>query len=163
VGLVWGKVHEIGGALLLGVELEIPMAWVTGRITKGKLTLIETLGFVSVCGDLAAALDFSYILACMAMGCVVSNFACHDERPLHAIKGVQQPFLIVFFLLAGFQAGLASSFSLGVVSVAYILGRVIGEIFAGYVGASLVGFSKVVRYRRDRCREDLPFPTFLTA
>lgn len=151
VELILASIREIGGAILLGAALGLPMAWVTGRVRKGEVTLIEALGFVFVCGGLAAALDLSYILACMSMGCVVSNVARHHRRPFHAIKDVQQPFLIVFFLLAGFQADLGSFTALGLLGVVYIFARALGGVCAGYLGAYLGSFSPVVRNHVGWC------------
>jgi Kef-type K+ transport system membrane component KefB len=143
--------REILGALLLGIILGLPMAWVTGRVKKGELTLVETLGFVLVCGGLAAALDLSYILACMSMGCIVSNTARHHKRPFNAIKNVRQPFLVVFFLLAGFHADLSGFEVLGISGVAYMVARMLGGVSGGFVGAYLGGFSSRVRNHVGWC------------
>lgn len=143
--LVWVGIEEVIGSILLGAGLALPMSWVTGRATKGELTLIETLGFVFVCGGVASLLGLSYLLACMTMGCVVSNTARHHTRPFHAIKNVQQPFLIVFFLLAGFSVELSSFSTLGIISAAYIIARAIGGISSGYFGARLAGFPAAVQ------------------
>ncbi|MDP6652228.1 MAG: cation:proton antiporter [Gammaproteobacteria bacterium] len=151
ISLVIAGFTEVFGAIALGVIIGLLMAWVTGRVSEGELTLIETLGFVFMCGGLAAALDLSYILACMSMGCVVSNTARHHTRPFHAIKNVQQPFLIVFFLLAGFHANLEALFSLGLLTVAYLVGRTLGGIVAGFTGAALGGFSTRVRNNIGLC------------
>jgi NhaP-type Na+/H+ or K+/H+ antiporter len=43
---------ELGGALLVGVGLGIPMAFLTGRIKPGEPTLIEALGVVFLCGGI---------------------------------------------------------------------------------------------------------------
>jgi Kef-type K+ transport system membrane component KefB len=143
--LVLGGIEEVFGSILLGAGLALPMSWVTGRATKGELTLIETLGFVFVCGGAASLLGLSYLLACMTMGCVVSNTARHHARPFHAIKNIQQPFLIVFFLLAGFSVEFSSINTLGVISGAYIFARIIGGIVSGYFGARLAQFPATVQ------------------
>lgn len=149
--LMWTGIREVLGAIFLGAVLGLPMAWVTGRVTEGELTLIETLGFVFVCGGLAAALDLSYILACMSMGCVVTNTAHHHKRPFHAIKNVRQPFLVVFFLLAGYHVDMASLGSLGLLSAAYILSRTAGVVGAAYTGARLTTVSIKVRNHVGWC------------
>ena len=149
--LLWMGTREVLGAVFLGAVLGLPMAWVTGRITEGELTLIEALGFVFVCGGLAAALDLSYVLACMSMGCVVSNMAHHHKRPFHAIKNVRQPFLVVFFLLAGYHVDIASLGSLGLLSAAYILSRTLGVVSSAYAGARLTTVSTTVRNHVGWC------------
>lgn len=149
--LVWSGFREVFGAVLLGAGLGIPMAWVTGRVSEGELTLIETLGFVFVCGGLAAALDLSYILACMSMGCVVSNTAHHHKRPFHAIQNVRQPFLVIFFLLAGYHVDITALGALGLLSGAYILSRTIGVVTTAYAGARCTGVSTLVRNHIGWC------------
>ena len=54
---------EVVGALLLGVMLGLPMAWLTGRLRKGEPAILEAAGFVFLCGGLATLLDVSYLLA----------------------------------------------------------------------------------------------------
>ena len=143
--------REIIGALLLGALLGLPMAIITGRVSAGELTLIEALGFVFVCGGLATAMGLSYILACMSMGAVVSNVARHHTRPFHAIKNVRQPFLVIFFLLAGYHTDLSAVGTLGLLSVLYIGARSIGVIFACNLGARLAGLPSIVRSHIGWC------------
>jgi Kef-type K+ transport system membrane component KefB len=126
---------EIVGAILIGVVLGWPMAKLTGRLSPGEPTLIEALGFVLLCGGLAELLHCSYLLACITLGIVVANFATHHERPFHAIEGISTPFLIIFFLMAGFQFDPAAIVVIGGIGVAYILARSAGKIGGGYLGA----------------------------
>lgn len=136
---------EIVGALLLGGTLGLPMAWLTGRIRPGELTLIETLGFVLVCGGFASAIGVSYLLACIALGAVVANRAQHHARPFHAIEGITHPFLIVFFILAGLEFDPVAIGSLGLASVAYVVGRAGGKVLAGRAGARIAEASPAVQ------------------
>ena len=101
LAVIGAGVWEIGGALALGVALGMPMAYLTGRLNPGEPTQAEALGFVLLCAGLAVWLHVSYILAGVTMGAVVANVARHHERPFHAIEGIEWPFLILFFLLAG--------------------------------------------------------------
>jgi len=77
---------EIGGALLLGFGLGIPMAYLTGRIKPGEPTLIEALGIVFLCGGLALWLEGSFLLASMVLGMTVANLGRHHTRPFHALR-----------------------------------------------------------------------------
>ncbi len=86
--LGWG-LHEFGGALLIGLALGVPMAYLTGRIQRGEPTLVEALGAVFLCGGIAIWLEVSYLLAAMAMGAIVANLAHHHTRPFHAIEGIE--------------------------------------------------------------------------
>tara|TARA_R110001592_G_scaffold83616_1_gene247616 strand:+ start:56618 stop:57772 length:1155 start_codon:yes stop_codon:yes gene_type:complete len=132
-------VWEITGALFLGVSLGLPMAYLTGRIHSGEPTLIEALGLIMLCGGLALWLEVSYLLAAMAMGATVANFATHHTRPFHAIKNIQSPFLVLFFILAGASLNFSNFLSVGVIGVVYIGLRIVGKIAGGWLSGRLVG------------------------
>ena len=142
--LLWASSREVIGGILLGVLLGLPMAWLTGRIRPGELTLVETIGFVLLCGGIAMRFDLSYLLACMAMGATVSNLAKHHERPFHTIEQVEQPFLITFFLLAGFKFEIESIQTMGLIGFTYVISRTISRLLGGYFGSRLGGASQVV-------------------
>jgi Kef-type K+ transport system membrane component KefB len=130
-------VWDVLGALLLGILLGLPMAWLTGRLKKGEPALLEAAGFVFLCAGLATLLDVSYLLACMMLGVVVANRAKHHTRPFHAIKGASDPFIAVFFVLAGFRLELHALVSMGALCIVYILARAAGLILGGRIGARL--------------------------
>ena len=146
-----GAARELGGAVLLGVLLGVPMAWLTGRIRKGELTLLETLGFVFLCGGLATLLHVSYLLACMTLGATVANRARHHKRPFHAIEGVTQPFLVAFFVLAGLQLEWRELQSIGLLGIAYVIGRTVGKVGGGLIGARLGNAPASVRRYAGWC------------
>ena len=127
-------VWKIGGALLLGIGLGIPMAYLTGRIQPGEPTLVEALGVVFLCGGIAIWLDVSFILASMVLGSVVANLARHHTRPFHAIEGIEWPFMILFFVLAGASLRIDALYHVGLIGSAYVILRVIGRFLGAWVG-----------------------------
>lgn len=136
---------EIAGGIGLGAGLGLPMAWVTGRVRPGELTLLETLGFVLLCGGLASTLEVSYLLACVALGGVVARRARHHARPLVAIERVSGPFLVVFFLLAGFEFEPQVLGAGGALAALYVLARAAGKVGGGYLGARAAGLPPPAR------------------
>lgn len=130
---------EIGGALVLGVVLGVPMAYLTGRIRPGEPTQAEALGMVLLCAGVAVWLDVSYMLAAMVLGATIANLARHHERPFHAIEGIEWPFLILFFLLAGAELHLAALAHVGLLGAGYILLRAAGLSLGAYLGGLLGG------------------------
>jgi hypothetical protein len=62
-------------------------------------------------------------------GSVVANLARHHTRPFHAIEGIEWPFMILFFVLAG-----ASLRIVGLIGSAYVILRVIGRFLGAWVG-----------------------------
>jgi len=132
---------EITGAMLLGIILGLPMAFLTGRIQAGEPTLIEALGLIMLCGGLALWLEVSYLLAAMAMGATVANLATHHTRPFHAIKNIQSPFLVLFFILAGASLDFVNLLDAGLIGALYIALRVIGKILGGWLSGQLLGMT----------------------
>ncbi|WP_295540306.1 cation:proton antiporter [uncultured Thiohalocapsa sp.] len=130
-----GAVWELTGAVALGALLGLPMAWLTGRVRAGEPTQAEALGFVMLCSGIALWLEVSYLLACVTLGAVVASRAKHHSRPFQAIEGIEWPYLILFFLLAGAALELESLLSVGLIGAVYILLRSAGL----YAGAQLGG------------------------
>lgn len=128
---------EIGGAVLLGLTLGVPMAYLTGRIRPGEATQAEALGVVLLCAGLAVWLEVSYLLAAMVLGAVVANFAKHHDRPFHAIEGVEWPFLVLFFLLAGSALQIKTIGQVGLLGLGYIALRVMGRLLGSWVGGKI--------------------------
>jgi Kef-type K+ transport system membrane component KefB len=123
---------HVGGALLLGLALGVPSAFLTGRIKAGEPTLIEALGVVLLCAGMALWLDVSFLLASMVMGAVVANLARHHDRPFHAIGGIEWPFMILFFVFAGMSLELRSLMNIGLIGVAYIFLRIAGRLLSAW-------------------------------
>jgi Kef-type K+ transport system membrane component KefB len=134
--LLASGVREIAGAVLLGLALGLPMAYLTGRIKPGEPVQAEALGLVLLCAGLAVWANVSYILAAIVLGAVVANLATHHERAFHEIEGIEWPFLIFFFLLAGAALDVGSLAQIGLLGAGYIALRSIGL----YIGARLGGW-----------------------
>lgn len=129
--------REIFGACALGIVLGLPAAYLTGRLKAGQPILSEALGLVFLCGGLALWLEVSYLIAAMVMGAVVANFARHHEYPFHAIEGIEQQFLVIFFVLAGATLELEWLPALGVMGILYISLRAFGKVAGAKLGCAL--------------------------
>ena len=127
--------REIGGAIILGILIGLPAAYLTGRIKTGQPILIEALGIVFICGGLAIMLDVSFLIASIVMGAVIANFAKHHEYPFHAIEGVEWPFMVIFFVLAGASLELSAVREIGLIGIVYILCRATGKYLGVMLGS----------------------------
>ena len=121
---------DIGGSILLGVVLGAPMAYLTGRIRRGEPMLAEALGFVLLGAGIAAWFDLLPILTAIVMGIMVASLASHHDRPFHAIEGIEWPFMVLFFVLAGASLEVDALLLAGSVTVVYVLAR-FGGIYTG--------------------------------
>ena len=126
---------DLGGAVLLGSGLGVPMALLSGRVRDGEPTQAEALGGVLLCGGLALWLGVSHLLAAMVMGAVVAHLASHHSRPFRAIEGIEWPFMVLFFVLSGAALGRSELAESGALVLAYVLLRVLGRLAGGWLGA----------------------------
>ncbi len=138
---LWG----VGGAIVLGVLLGLPMAYLTGRIHPGEPSQAEALGLVLLCAGLAEWAGVSYILSAMVLGAVVANLAKHHERSFRAIEGIEWPFLILFFLLAGSALHVQALTVVGTLVAAYIGLRIVGLTFGAWLGGRITGTPTNIR------------------
>lgn len=129
--------YDIGVAVMLGLILGLPAAYLTGRIKKGNPMLSEALGIVFLCGGLAIWLEVSYLIASMVMGVVIANLARHHNYPFHAIEGTESLFMVLFFVLAGASLEVRSLEDMGLIGVVYILCRALGKYLGSRVGGEL--------------------------
>lgn len=128
-------VKDIGGAVILGLLIGFPAAFLTGRLKTGQPMLSEALGLVFLCGGLAIRLGVSFLIASMVLGIIVANFAKHHEYPFHAIEGIEWPFMVIFFVLAGASLELKVVGDIGWVGIVYILCRAGGKLLGARIGS----------------------------
>jgi Kef-type K+ transport system membrane component KefB len=127
------------------------MAWLTGRLRPGEPMLLESAGFVFVAAGIASFLDLSYLLTCMTLGIVVANRARHHVRPFRSIEGISEPFLALFFFMAGYQLEWAMLPTLGALGLAYVAARIAGRLAGGRFGGYLAGSAPHTRKRIGAC------------
>lgn len=131
--------REVGGALLLGVLLGVPAAYVTGRLRPGEPTRAEALGVVLLAGGIAIWAEVSFLLTAMVVGAVIANLARHHERAFHEIEGIEWPFMVLFFILAGASLELGTLTTVGWIVLVYAALRALGKILGGYAGGAISG------------------------
>ena len=129
--------HELGGALLLGLIIGFPAAYLTGRVRSGQPSLVEALGIVFLCGGLALWLEVSFLITAMTMGSVITNFAKHHEYPFHEIEGIEWPFMLIFFVLAGSSLEFSTLNNIGLIGIVYIISRSLGKYMGSMLGCHL--------------------------
>jgi len=133
---------DIGGAILLGALIGLPAAYITGRIKWGEPILSEALGIVFISGGVAMMLDVSFLITSMVMGAVIANFARHHNYPFHAIEGIEWPFMVIFFVLAGASLELSAVKEIGMIGLVYIFCRALGKYLGALLGSQLSHASK---------------------
>ncbi len=136
---------ELGGAVILGIVLGIPMSYAVGRVKPGQPTLLEALGMVLLCGGIAQYIGVSYLLSAMVLGVVVTNFAKHHERPFHELEDIEWPFMVLFFTLTGASLELSMLSAIALPIIGYIALRCLARLVGCWPGAVLAGGSDSVK------------------
>ena len=129
--------HDIGGAVGLGLLVGGPAAYLTGRLKPGEPSQIEALGIVFLTAGLALWFGVSFLIAGMTAGAVIANLARHHDYAFNEIERIEVPFMILFFLLAGASLELDAFASMGAITVGYICLRIVARVISGEVGARL--------------------------
>jgi len=130
-GMLLHALADLAMAMLLGLGLGLPMAYLSGRIRKGQPTLMEAAGMVLVCAGMAGWLGVSHLLASVVMGITVTNLARHHTRPFHAVEEIEWPFIALFFLFSGAYLTLDSLAPMAGLAAAYICLRLSGRLAGG--------------------------------
>jgi len=136
---------EILGALLVGLTVGLPAAFLTGRLDPGEPMQAEALGLVFLCAGLAIWMEVSFLLAGMTAGALVANLAKHHTRPFHEIEHIEWPFMVLFFVLAGASLNLLSIKEVGLIGVAFLILRLLARLLGGWAGGALANMPSLQR------------------
>lgn len=131
--------REVGGAIVLGLAIGLPAAFLTGRIKPGEPTLIEAVGLVFLCSGFALYFGFSFLLTGMVCGVTIVNLARHHERPFYEIERIEWPFMLLFFVMAGASLKTANMAEIGYICAAYCVFRALARLLGGWLGGRLAG------------------------
>jgi Kef-type K+ transport system membrane component KefB len=128
---------DIGGAVLLGLAIGMPAAYLTGRLKPGEPLQTEAIGVVFITAGVSIWMEVSFLVAGMTAGTIIANFAKHHERTFNEIEHIEWPFMLLFFLLAGASLELDALWALGWLTAAYVALRIVSRLVAGEIGARL--------------------------
>jgi len=129
---------ELGGGVLVGAALGLIASQLTGRLEKGTPTLEEALAAVFLCAGITWWLDVSYLIAAVMMGAVIANLAGHHDTSFRAVEGIEWPFLVVFFVLAGAQIS-RETLAAAAVIAGFVVLRTLGKTIGAASSARAVG------------------------
>ena len=130
--------REIVGALILGGVLALILSKVSKFITNSSDLLIYTLGFILLTAGLAIQFGLSVLLANMFLAAVLVNINKTSFKFFDALRSVDSPFYLLFFVLAGVNLVINDASFLGVIGVLgliYVFSRLPGEMIGASLGA----------------------------
>ena len=93
---------------------------------------------------ISAAISFKFgldpLLTGLSLGIVLSNSSPRWYRMQDALREVDYPLYVVFFVIAGANLHIESLSHIGLLGVAYVLARTAGKFFGAIAGGRLGGF-----------------------
>lgn len=141
-------IWELGGAILLGVAIGLPAAWLTGRLRPGEPTQVEAIALILLLAGFSSSLGVSALLASMVAGSLVANLSHHHTRSFREIEHIEWPFLVFFFVLSGASVNLYQANEAILLTLAYITLRLAGRVLGGYL-STLVADRRGQKLPRD--------------
>ena len=132
--IIFHSLLGIVGAFVLGGILALILAYLSRFVTTPSDLLIYTLGFIFLNTGLALYLNFSVLLANMFMAAVLVNVHKVSFKFFEALRSIDSPLYLLFFVLAGANLELGLLKSLGLSGLVYIVFRSLGKIGGAYLG-----------------------------
>ena len=132
-------VKEIFGSLLFGIILGIAFSILIKFYTGRGNRLAITIAMVSLCVSVSHihVLDFSPLLACMAMSVTVVNTSHYWEPVFEQMDRMTPPIFMMFFLVTGAGMDISILPTIGIMGAVYIIFRVIGKLMGAFLGGKL--------------------------
>lgn len=133
-----GALHvgiEIIGALALGGILAWLLSKLSKYITNPSDLLIYTLGFIFFNTGVAIYFGLSVLLANMFLGAVLVNINRTSFKFFDALRSIDSPFYLLFFVLVGANLELSILQSISIIGLVYVFTRLPGEMIGASIGA----------------------------
>lgn len=132
-------VKEIFGSLLFGIILGIIFTILIKYYTGRGNRLAITIAMVSLCVSISniEGLNFSPLLACMAMSITVVNVSKNWEPVFDQMDRMTPPIFMLFFFVTGAGMDISILPKIGMIGVIYIVVRVVGKMLGAFFGAKI--------------------------
>lgn len=138
-------VIEVLGSFLLGGVVGITFNFFGRFIKRKNEILIFTLGLILLTAGLALHLKLSVLLSCMFLAATIVNNNNGSSRFFDALKEIDWPLYLFFFVIAGANFDLGHLKAFGSLWVVYLIARVLGKLAGVYIGAVSARAAKEVR------------------
>jgi Kef-type K+ transport system membrane component KefB len=124
---------QLAGSAALGCLIGILLALWSSQVTENGEMLILLAGSMLLCVGAARFLELSPLVASLAVGATMVNFADRSRHLFQTLAGTDPPFYAIFFVLAGAELNPQLIPAIGGIGLTYLLGRAAGK----FVGASM--------------------------
>lgn len=145
IKVFFNSLLNIFGAFILAGILATLLSLFYRFIRTQTELLIFTLGFIFLNIGLAIWLHLSVLLASMFLGAILINIHRYSFKFFDALKSIDSPLFLLFFVLAGANLEISILPKLGIISFAYLVFRVIGKMTGARLGAQISNASDSIK------------------
>jgi len=145
IKVFFNSLLSIFGAFILGGVLAIPLSLLYRFIRTQTELLIFTLGFIFLNIGLAIWMHLSVLLSSMFLGAILINSHRYSFKFFDALKCIDSPLFLFFFVLAGANLEMHILPKLGIIGLTYLIFRVIGKMMGASLGAKISNAPESIR------------------
>lgn len=127
-------IYELVVSLIIGLILGMLMKVVFRWFKKPSNVLCITIGFVLFTYWLAESIHGSPLLACMALGAMLTNIFSDIDKVMKITEGFTPPVFMIFFAISGAGFVVSALPKIGLIGLLYVVMRVIGKIAGSWLG-----------------------------
>jgi len=139
---IGGLLREMLMPLVVGGGFGFAMSVWAQRLELTSEHKILLLGGVTATVALCRALNIEPLLACMALGMVLSNSSPRWTRLIKSLSEIDYPLYVAFFVMAGANLHIETLSQIGLLGVAYVISRTLGKIIGAWLGARIGQFGQ---------------------
>ncbi len=133
---------RMGVPIALGGAIGFLLALWTQRLELSSEHKIVLLGGVTACTVLARNLGVDPLLSNLVLGMVLANSSPRWHRLVEALRQIDYPLYVAFFVLAGANLHLETLGHIGLLGLAYVVARGVGKGLGAYLGARAGQFNE---------------------
>ncbi|NLJ30527.1 MAG: cation:proton antiporter [Clostridiales bacterium] len=134
---VLSPVYEIVISFLLGGLAGVLMKLVFGRFKKPSNRICIIIAFVLSTYWVSDLLHGSPLLACMALGAVLTNIFDEIEKIVAISEAFTPPIYMIFFVISGAGFEVSALKGIGLIGITYVIARVLGKMFGAWFGGKM--------------------------
>ncbi len=144
-GSFYGVLHAVFSPILMGLFMGILVS-VWAQKLENQVEMQLLLSGVIVANVGAEHLwHIDFFLSCFVAGIVITNSSPKASRLFKALKGVDYPLYVMFFIIAGASLHFDALEHIGLLGIVYIVMRSIGKAAGSWLGAVAAGFGFIER------------------
>ena len=142
-GSIYGVLYSLFSPVLLGLLGGLLVSFWAQKLESQVEMQLLLLGIIVANVGAAHLWQIDFFLNCFVTGIIIVNFSPKAERLFQALKGVDYPLYVIFFIIAGASLHFDALSHIGLLGVTYIIMRSIGKAFGSWIGARLTGFGVI--------------------